>query len=364
MEKTALASNFNRWSNIRTGAFLALMAVALSPCGGCYHSRIVLKDHVGSMSDWTTGEALNVVEFTSETRADIPLAIPLPGGVYVQEIPSFQQELQKVCPERFSSGEDAVPVVIRLRASLEDWDPAWAFFLPAATLVTIPSCMSRSVRFEAEVQLDIGKWSDPRMVQGSEQIVAFNPISECLFAWLLPQEKGWQEYDSSWTGKPGHLLPNNHRLQFSMMEYLMGKDGANAKLTREIAMMIARAWDELPPAEKRAARNNLVAQKKYEERYGPVVPAGRREIVPVPVPTQPENAVPREKPRILNKEYNPKTRIGFVEFTPGDAGHLRVAKHIREKVIPPLIDKGEKIRILREGTEGEGVFRIEFEVVQ
>jgi hypothetical protein len=332
------------------------------------HSRIAVADGAGAGPSVAEGEPLNVVELVVETRAETDL------GPYGTErgrtvtVPGIQRELQKACGGRFSSAPDALPVVVRLRAAVTEEDLGITRLLKAlpaaATLGTIPGYDSRQLHLGVSVQLGIGKWSDAEIVAAAETMLSFNPLADLLFSGFLQRKNGWQRKRMEGGEDAVETMGAYAYGAFSVTEYLQGPDGANPEFVRWLAGRIAAAWDDLPPAEKREARNNPVARKKHEE-LNRVAPAGtgrerEREVVPVPVPAAPGNDFQVTEARVVDAGFDGTSRRGFVVFAPGDEGHLRAMERIREKVVPRLAGEGTKVRFLSESTVEEGVFRVEF----
>ena len=288
---------------------------------------------------------------------------------------NFHGQLQEVCPARFSDRPDAIPVSVRLQCTVTEefgtgTKGAYEAFaslsaaLPAVlTLYTIPSRTWCLLRMEAFIQLGPGKWSDGVAISAKKETMTFNPLGNLLFGWMLSGKNGWQAEDDD-TARPD--MVETMGTKFSLLAHLQGTGGTNPRFAEMVADIVASAWDDLTAAEKSEARHNPVARKLFAERFpfeaDGAMPDGQ--IVPVPVPGPSSARGTETEFRVVREGFDAETRRGFVVFIAGGTDHLRALERVRTQVIPRLVGKGGIVRIVSEGMEGAGLFRIEFEQVE
>lgn len=360
-------------SNRRRAAVLCAMAW-LAACGGCVHSRIA---PVGgyAKNPGGEGELLRVLEMEVATGAETalwPLETERNRKVTVQ---NFQNQLKKACPARFSDRPDAIPVLVRLQCTVTEefgtgTEGAYETFasLPAAlpailTLFTIPVRTGCLLRLEAFIQLGPGKWSDGAAISAKKESMTFNPLGNLLFGWMLTEKNGWQAEDAD-TARPDTV--ETMGAKHSLLAHLQGPGGVNPRFAETVAALVASAWDDLSVGEKSEARRNPVARKLFAERFpfeaGGAMSGGQ--IVSVPVPGPSAAGETATEFRVVREGFDAESRRGFVVFAAGGADHLRVLERVRMQVIPRLVGAGGRVRVLSEGMEGAGLFRIEFEKVE
>ena len=360
--------NSSRSNSRRTA--LCGIAAGLLLCAGCVYSRIVPDGGYGTHAGGE-GETLRVLEMELVTDAETALGPVERNRSKESSLGTLPEQLQKVCPNRFSDRPEAIPILVRLRCTVTEefgvgTEGPLEFFalasmeLPAAlTLFTIPARSGCLLRLDASIQLGPGKWSDGAPVSAKKESLTFNPLGNFLFGWMLSDKNGWHMEENDAVGSDGIELAGSG---FSLISCLEGSRGTNRRLAETIAALVADAWDDLNPGEKAEARRNPVAKKRFAElfpfeadRAG--MPGG---TVPVLVPAPPKKTA-GAGPQVVRKEYDPSTRRGVVVFAANGTEHLRAMEWVRTRVLPSLVGKNARVRILSEGMEGDGAFRIEFE---
>lgn len=360
-------------SNSRRAAVWCAMAW-LAACAGCVHSRIAPVEGYAK-NPCGEGELLRVLEMEVATGAETvlwPLERERTKEVVLQ---NFQSQLQKACPARFSDSPNATPVLVRLRCTVREefgtgTEGAYEALasLPAAvpaalTLFTIPARSGCLLRMEAFIQLGPGKWSDGVAISAKKESLTFNPLGNLLFGWMLTEKSGWQAEDAD-TVHPDTV--ETMGAKFSLLAHLQGPEGANPRFAETVAALVASAWDDLSVGEKSEARGNPVARKLFAARFpfeaGGTMSGGR--IVPVPVLGSSAARETATEFRVEREGFDAESRRGFVVFAAGWTDHLRVLERVRMQIIPRLAGEGGRVRVLSEGMEGTGLFRIEFEKVE
>ena len=161
--------------------------------------------------------------------------------------------LEKTCPEWFSSGSGTVPVVVRLHADVDDVERSSPFvLLSAASLFTAPGYSPLRFRLGASIGLGPGEWSDADSIPAREDFLIFNPVSSLAFSWFLSEEGGWRR-----AARLDRTSQDENRV--SVAFYLQGGEERNDAFLRIVSSLVAKAWTDLSPAQRRKAAENPVA---------------------------------------------------------------------------------------------------------
>ena len=293
-----------------------------------------------------------VVDCTLEMHSPFPMVV-VPGerrGVSSQKIDNLHPALQSVSPEWFSTGADAVPVCVKIRADVTDM-----------ARMGIPFDLRTSL------MLGPGEWANGKPVEAKRTRISI------LFPSTLPDD-GWRktEEPAQAGDMMGDDLPDGTHpfaTVFTLipdLKHADGPGGADPHFAKILAGEIAKTWCGLTPAERsRLKRNPFAIRRKAEvfpESAGSA-PASNTGVAVAAEPLDGTNAA-RLCPTVAGYGYSKEARCGHVEFSKNGTEHLAALKWAREKAIPKIAGEGATIKIMSEKTLPNGNSRIDFEVVQ
>lgn len=356
MERASSGSNSKR-SNRKTRRLRAAFVAAAVPLlSGCAYSRIAVDGGVRPPPPPRNGERLEVVScsvVTAKAGTDA-WRTAAARKTREREVPGIGPALRRTDPDWFSTGAGTIPVVVRLRADVDDTERSTPFLLlSAASLGTIPGRAPIRFRLGASIQLGPGEWSDADPVPAQEDFLAFNPVSSLAFSWFLSEEDGWRR-----SGRFYRTAQDGDRL--SLSSYLQDGEERNEAFLRIVSSLVAGAWTDLSPAQRRKAARNPVAVRLWRERHLLDGGDGGGDIsVAVVGPPADANAKIGD-PIVLVRTFDPESRRGAVVFDPNGTERIRALKWIRENVLPELAGSGVPVRILGEDSSGADRVEIKF----
>ncbi len=341
MERASPRSSSKRSARpLRPASAIAASAVLL--LSGCAYSRIAVDGGVRPPPPPENGKRLEVV-FLSVVTAKAGTDTWRTAAARKTkelEVPDMGPALEKTCPEWFSSGSGTVPVVVRLRADVDDVERSSPFvLLSAASLFTVPGYSPLRFRLGASIGLGPGEWSDADSIPAREDFLIFNPVSSLAFSWFLSEEGGWRR-----AARLDRTSQDENRV--SVAFYLQGGEERNDAFLRIVSSLVAKAWTDLSPAQRRKAAENPVAIKLWHERH-PLGGGDGGDDVPIPDP-QPGPNGKKGDPVVRDRTFDPESRRGTVVVDRNGTEPIRALKWIRENVLPELAGPGVPVRILDE----------------
>lgn len=369
-------------SSMRRGVPQLLALLLLSGSGCASYSRITLPKAEFHAPRTADSPRFCVVDCILETDRTFAVVPGEKGGRSICSVPGIQPSLQAACPDWFSSDEDSIPIVLKLKTvvtSVYGEGCVLPWLLPNivsfCSLATIPVVNSAPF-FELSIalQLDSNGWSDSETFPSKQESIGANRLTLALFPSLHAPEKGWQAEvddvtrDEDLEASQQLAMASPHG-QFSLIPFLKygdGPGGANPVFAIFLANEIVQVWEKLSPMEKHRVRSNPVAQKKYKELHPETDIQKKSSNIPVAIPG-PISGVLRPEaspPAVKGYAYIVESRRGYVEFNRKDAEYLTALKWVRDEIIPKLTGKGAVIRICSEKTFDNGITRVDFEVLQ
>jgi len=315
------------------------------------------------------GDRYCVIEIREERRSDNDL------GQSPPVVATVQSRLETHLPGWFSSGAEAVPLIVRSRSSVE-YSPAgllpgsWlTSVLCICTLGIVPSYGNLSrIRFETELAATDGPRSPA--------------VSYSATIWYLTAQK--PILDAFWSRSAGwrriaFVQPNNGSPVLVPDRVIRFDDDDGQKLDAFCAS-VARAVQRLTPEEREALRNN-------DEAWYLDAKQGNKRNRPVSIRRAPESAASGapdagssttdERPRIVSQSWSAETRQGSIvldlsgledrnaalawardEYLPDYCRVLGIAVSADDPASAPA----STIRVLGFSTLENGTVRIEFAV--
>lgn len=285
--------------SIYFSAFPALLALLATGCVAVQTAKFdVSSSNVPAIRN--SGDRYCVIRIDEERQSKNE------RGQSPPPVAKVQARLAATQPEWFSSGVDAIPIVVHIRSSGIHGSMTFLFFLEnmagTITLGLIPYTFDKELMdFSTDISCGNGRMTGNSSFTGTTIIKAGNPLTmnEATF----PKSRGW---------KP--IKPTDPKPHF---------DQNADRWLDAICASVALAVQRLTPEERKALRENNEAwwldAKLGNKRNRPV------SIVHTePASAEPSAPAPLESihPKILSQSWDSRTRTGSIVFKVADRAAL------------------------------------------